>query len=203
MKKILALLLCALLALPVYAESAFDFNSLKLLENAYVYEESGTVNTVVRMLNQPYIGQLEDGELYLFVDYIKMPDYEMTLLRLYVSLTYNGPVQAEELALTVGGKTYTFTVDCQQSEYDGVFMEDYRVCLTGTSLPLLKAVAQQKKDAPIPVAFLSGGETLLTGEVILPGDDAAYLYDMYIDLGGKRQNLDSLNEVWPCDVKKN
>lgn len=203
MKKLLPLLLSLLLVLPVHAESTFDFEALKMLENTYVYEEFGTVNTVVRMLNQPYIGQLEDGELYLFVDFVKMPDYEMTLLRVFVSLSSDAPVQAQEIALTVGGKTYTFTVDYVQTEYDGTFMEDYRFCLTDASLPFLKAVAQTKQDDPIPVSFIYGGEAVLTGQVILPGDDAAYLYDTYIDLGGKTQNLKSLDEVWPCDVKKN
>ncbi len=206
MKKLFALCLCLLLmCCAAQAESAFDTAALQRMENTATFTHPGTVNTVVRLLNQPYIGQAEfpeDGGLIVYVDYITMPDYDATLLRLLVSIEAFDPIGADEMRLTVGGKSYTFTVDYDQSEYDGLYMEDYAVCLTDASLPLLKAVAQQKQDAPIPVEFLSLGEMVFTGEAIIPGDDAATLYDRFIDLGGKRQDLKKLDEIWPCKVEK-
>ena len=81
-------------------------------------------------------------------------------------------------------------------------MEDHTTYLTDASLPLLKAIAQQKTDAPIPVELLSLGEVVFSGLVVIPGEEAADLYDRFIDLGGKKQELKKLDEVWPCKVEK-
>jgi hypothetical protein len=51
------------------------------------------------------------------------------------------------------------------------------------------------------VEFLSLGETVFAGEVIIPGQEAAQLYDRFIDLGGKKQELKRLDATWPCTVK--
>ena len=123
------------------------------------------------------------------------------VLRLVVSIEAYDPICADQMRLTVGKKTYTFDVTYEQDEYDGLYMEDYAVCLTDASLPLMKTIAQQKKDEPIAVEFLSLGETVFAGEVIIPGQEAAQLYDRFIDLGGKKQELKRLDATWPCTVK--
>lgn len=206
MKKILLMILCLLLCLPsAGAESVFDNEELQRMENTYTFTHPGTIDTVVRLENQPYLGQVEDiwdGGLCAYVDYVIMPDHDATLIRLFMATEAFSPIAADEMRLTVGGKRYTFTVNYEQTEYDGLYMEDYAVCLTEASLPLLKAIAQQKKDAPIPVEFLSLGDVVFAGEVIIPGDDAALIYDHYIDLGGKKQDLKKLDDVWPCTVEK-
>ena len=204
MKKLLALLLL-LCCLPFGALAEFDTEELQRTENTYTFTHPGTVNTVTRLLNQPYWGQVDepwDGDLCAYVDYVTMPDYEATLIRLFIGTESFDPIAAEEMRLTVAGKSYTFTVTYEQTEYDGIYMEDYIVCLTDASLPLLKAIAQQKTDEPIPVEFLLLGEIVFVGQVIIPGEDAALLYDRYIDLGGKMQELKKLDEVWPCKVEK-
>lgn len=203
MKKFLALLLCLLMT-TAFAESAFDVNELRRTENMNVFTPYGSVDTVVRPLNQPYIGQVDapyDGGLIAYVDYITLVDADVTLLRLVVSIEAFEPITADQMRLTVGKKTYTFDVTYEQAEYDGLYMEDYTVCLTDASLPLMKAIAQQKKDAPIPVEFLSLGEKVFEGKVIIPGQEAAQLYDRYINLGGKKQELKRLDATWPCAVK--
>lgn len=205
MKKLMMLFLCAMLCMSAaLAENVFDNAELQRTENTYTFTHPGTVDTVVRLENQPYLGQVDesyDGGLLAYVDYIIMPDYDATLLRLFIAAEAFDPIAADEMRLTVGGKCYTFAVNYEQYEYDGLYMEDYIVCLTDASLPLLKAIAQQKTDAPIPVEFLSLGETVFAGQVIIPGEDAATLYDRYIDLGGKKQALKQLDEVWPCKVE--
>ena len=203
MKRVLSLvlMLCLLLTLPAPAESAFDFAELRRTPNAFVYEEPGTVNTIVRLMNQPYRGEIDRGDLDVFIDYVIMPEYDAAFLRLMFSVVLYDPLQAHRVAVTVGGKTYTFTGEGTQSEYDGIYMEDYTACLTDDSLAFLKAVAQQKTDEPLPVVFLQYGEPVLEGRVILPGEDAATLYDRYIDLGGKRQNLHLYEDIWPCEIK--
>lgn len=206
MKKIAALLLLLTLCLPTaLAESAFDTAALQQAENMTVFTPYGTFDTVVRPVNQPYIGQADmpvDGGLIAYVDYITLIDQNVTLLRLLVCIEAFEPITADQLRLTVGGKTYTFDVTHEQAEYDGLYLEDYAACLTDASLPLLKAIAQQKTDQPIPVELISLGEAAFSGQVIIPGEEAATLYDRYIDLGGKKQNLKALDEVWPCKIEK-
>lgn len=197
---VLALLLCGSAAL-----AEFDTASLREMENTTTFTHPGTVNTVTRLLNQPYLAQVDapgEGELSVFVDFITLPDYEVTLLRLLTGTVTYAPLAANEMRITAGGKSYTFTVDYEQSEYDGIYMEDYAVCLTDTSLPLLKAIAQQKTDKPIQVEYLSLGEVVFSAQVIIPGQDAALLYDRFVDYGGKKQDLSWYDVMWPCKVEK-
>ena len=204
MKKLLAFLLTLMLFVPA-ALAEFDTASLKANADLYAFTIPGTVNTVYRPVNQPYLGQVDEaweGELIAYVDYVTLVDEDVTLLRLVVSTTvFDLPLNAEQLRFTVGGKRYTFTVSHEESEYDGLYMEDFTACLTDASLPFLKAVAQQKTDAPIPVELLTLGETVFSGVVVIPGEEAARLYDRYIDLGGKKQDLKRYDETWPCSVK--
>lgn len=208
MKRMIAVLCCLLLmASLASAENVFDNAALRQMENAMVFNPTpGSVDTVVRPpLNQPYIGQVDepyDGFLVAYVDYIILPDYDATLLRLMVATEAFDPIKADEMRLTVSGRRYTFAMDSRWEEYDGIYMEDYTTCLTDASLPLLKAIAQTKQDAPIPVEFLSLGEVVFAGQVVIPGDDAADLYDRFINLGGKKQDLKKLDDVWPCKVEK-
>ncbi len=206
MKQLMALLLALFLSTgAAFSEATFDVSALKQDENLYSFTHPGTLDTVYRMVNQPYFGQVDessDGSLVAYVDYVTLVDHDATLLRLMVSIEAFAPVGADEMRLTAGGKTYTFAVTYDQSEYDGLYMEDYAVCLTDASLPLLKAIAQQKKDDPIPVELLYLGETVFSGLVVIPGEEAAELYDRFIDLGGKQQPLKKLDELWPCKVEK-
>lgn len=204
MKRLITLLLALLLFAPA-ALAEFDTAALRDMENTTTFTHPGTVNTVTRLLNQPYLAQVDaphDGELSVFVDFITLPDYEVTLLRLLTGAVTYAPLAADEMRITVGGKRYTFTVDYDQSEYDGIYMEDYAVCLTDASLPLLKAIAQQKRDEPIQVEYLCLGEVAFSAQVIIPGQDAALLYDRFVDFGGKKQDLTWFDAVWPCKVEK-
>ena len=205
MKRILLMCLCLLLTLPALAEDSFDTAPLKTDQNLTSFTHPGTLDTVYRLLHQPYFGQVDeafDGGLVGYVDYITLADHDATLLRVMIATEAFEPITASELRMTAGGKQYTFSVHYEQSEYDGIFMEDYTFCLTDASLPLLKAIAQQKQDDPIPVELLAYGEVVFAGELIIPGDDAAWLYDQFIDLGGKQQNLKRFDDLWPCRVEK-
>ena len=205
MKKLPAFLI-ALLLMTSAALAEFDLAPLKSDPDLSVFTQPGTVNTVYRPLNQPFIGQVDEafeGEMVVYADYISLVDEGVTLLRLMVStVAYDLPLNADQLRMTVGGKRYTITVHHEESEYDGLYMEDYSACLTDASLPLLKAIAQQKNDAPIPVELLSLGDVVFSGLVVIPGEEAAGLYDRFIDLGGKKQELRKLDALWPCEVEK-
>lgn len=205
MKKLLAFLMILLLLTPA-ALAEFDLAALRADTELYALEIPGSVDVVYRPVNQPYLGQVDegfDGELVAYVDYLALVDEDATVLRLMIaSVVYDAALNADQLRLTVQGKTYTFDVTHEESEYDGVYMEDYTTCLVGDGLAMLKTIAQQKKDDPIHVELLSLGETMFSGLVIIPGEEAARLYDRWIDLGGKKQNLKLLEEVWPCKVEK-
>lgn len=205
MKKLPAFLI-ALLLMTSAALAEFDLTPLKSDPDLSVFTQPGTVNTVYRPVNQPFIGQVDEtfeGEMVVYADYISLVDKGVTLLRLMVStVAYALPLNADQLRMTVGGKRYTITVHHEESEYDGLYMEDFSACLTDASLPLLKAIAQQKNDAPIPVELLSLGDVVFSGLVVIPGEEAASLYDRFIDLGGKKQELRKLDALWPCEAEK-
>ena len=204
MKKLLALLLILFLASPVLAE--MDLTPLKTDPDWYAFPQGATLNTVYRAINQPYIGQVDDafdGDLVAYVDFITLVDRDVTLLRLMASTEMFGlPLGADQLRLTVAGKRYAFSVSREESEYDGLYMEDYTTCLVGEGLTMLKAIAQQKKDHPIAVELLAEGSVVFTGQVIIPGEEAAAIYDRFIDMGGKKQSLKALEEQFPCKVEK-
>ena len=205
MKRIFALILMMTLLLST-AMAEFNVSGLKTDADLYAFTPHGTVDTVYRAVNQPYIGQADeayDGGLVAYVDFITLADQDVTLLRLMISTeTFGLPLGAQEVRLTVGGKQYTLPVSREESEYDGLYMEDYTACLVGEGLNMLSAIARQKQDDPIPVALLSLGEVVFSGLVIIPGEEAARLHDRFVDLGGKTQGLKKLEELYPCKAEK-
>ena len=203
MRKLLTLLMSLLLLLlPVAALGEFNNAELERTENCIIMMQPGSRDMLVCPMNQPFAGELADGWLNVSVDFIEKMDVDMTLIRVAVGIEVYDNVYADTITFTVGGKCYAFAVEAEVFEYDAVFQEDYYICLTDESLAFLKALAQQKKDDPIPMAFLSGGETVMTGSVVIPGAEAAWIYDLFIDLGGKSQDLKGIVDRWPCVITK-
>lgn len=200
MKKLLSLVL-ALALLPAAAWAEFDLDGLFAREEVTESVDAAW-NTVYSLSNPFYLGEIEDGTLMVTLDYIRDSQTDMILIRVDVLAMLYDLMRADTLTFTVGGKQYAFGVTADVFEYDGVYQEEYVICLSDTSLPFLKAIAQQKKDDPIPVTFLRAGEPVLEGVVVIPGDDAASIYDLFIDLGGKKQDLQSVGERWPCGISK-
>lgn len=201
MKKLMALLL-TLMLLPLMVLAEFDMAGLQQQEDFITMMQPGSWDMLYCPMNQPYQGEAEDAWLDVSIDFVEKVDIDMTLVRVAVRIEVFDNVYADTVTFTVGGKNYAFAVTADVFEYDGVYQETYITCLTDESLPFLKALAQQKKDDPIPLAFLSGGETVLTGSVVIPGEEAARLYDLFIDLDGKTQDLKSIVEMWPCTITK-
>ncbi len=205
MKRVFAFVLMMTLLL-TSALAEFNTDALKTDADLYSFTQFGTVDTVYRAVNQPYIGQADegyDGGLVAYVDFVTMPDHDATLLRLMISTeVFDLALGAQEVRLTVGGKRYNLPVSREESEYDGLYMEDFTACLVGEGLNMLKAIAQQKQDDPIPVELLSLGDVVFSGVVIIPGEEAAHLHDRFVDLGGKTQGLKKLEELFPCKAEK-
>ncbi len=198
MKKLLSLLLALLLPLGALAE--FNNAALEQMEDCIIMMQPGSRDVLVCPVNQPFRGEMDDAWLDVSVDFIQKVDLDMTLVRVAVGIEVFDNVYADTITFTVDGKRYAFAVEADVFEYDAVYQEDYYICLTDASLPFLKALARQKKDNPIPVTFISGGETVATGTVIIPGADAAWIYDLFIDLGGRTQDLKSIDDRWPCTI---
>ena len=192
----LALLLCMGAA---FAE--VDTRALEELPDMAVFPADNGVDLVVRPLNQPFFGTCDDGDISVcaYIDYLEHADSGLVFLRLTVATTADHEIWADELTIVVDREQYTFPVHSRVDEYDQIFMEDYTVCLTDLSLPLLKAMARSRKDTH---AFTLTGSSTLTGTLTIPGDAAAALYDAYVDLKGNKQNLEMYREIWPCTVTK-
>ena len=201
MRKLIAILL-ALALLPTMALAEFNTQALMQEEDFIVMMRPGSWDTLYCPMNQPYPGEAGDAWMDVSVDFVELVDIDMTLVRVSVRVEVFDNLYADTITFTVGGKRYAFAVQADVFEYDGVYQETYDVCLTDASLPFLKAIAQRKKDDPIPVEFLSGGQSVLTGRVVIPGDDAARIYDLFIDLDGKSQDLKSVDGMWPCEITK-
>lgn len=198
MRRWLALVLLFLMCMPARAEG-FDQAALEQLDGFSTFREFNQVDTVVRPLSQPYAGQvtLPDGELRAFLDFIHLADADMTFLRLTLSLTSCDYVAAGTMTITVAGKDYAFHIRPQVTEYDLTYYEDYAVCLTDESLPMLKAMARSKQNT-FPVELV--GNLTVEGSITLPLDEVAALYDTYVDLGGPSQRLDIYREDWPVTI---
>ena len=202
MKQFAALFLTVLMMTSVaLADFTFDIAELERTPDCMVYPEEGSADIIVRPTNQPFIGEVdvESGELIAYLDFIEKVDEEAVLLRLVVSTALDEMLSAYTMTITVGAKDYIFAVNPVTSEYDRTYYEDYIVCFGTEGLKFVKAIAQTKKDNPLEIAF--DGASTLTGRVIIPGDTAAYMYDRFVDLGGKKQNLDYFDELWPVEVK--
>lgn len=199
MKKLTMLLLAMLMCvLPALAE--FDTAGLKQQEDFLVMMAPGSWDTLYCPMNQPYQGEMEDAWLDVSIDFVEKVDIDMTLVRVAVRVEVFDNLYADTIAFTVGGKTYAFAVTADVFEYDGVYQETYVTCLTDESLAFLKALAQQKKDDPIPLTFISCEEIVAAGRIVIPGEEAARLYDLFIDLDGKTQDLKGVVDMYPCVI---
>ena len=201
MKQFAALFLSVLMMTSAaLADFAFDIAELERTPDCMVYPEEGTADTVVRPMNQPFIGEIDgEGELIAYLDYLERADEETVVLRLVVSTALEEMLSAYKMTITVDKKSYAFDVSAVTSEYDRTYYEDYVVCFGAEGMKFVKAIAQTKKDDPLEISLES--DRVITGRVIIPGDTAAYLYDRFIDLGGRKQNLDYFDELWPMEVK--
>jgi len=202
MKQIMSLFLIVLMMTSAaLADFTFDIAELERTPDCIVYPEEGSADIIVRPTNQPFIGEMdaEFGELIAYLDFIEKVDEEAVLLRLVVSTALDEMLSADTMTITVGKKNFIFDVYPVTSEYDRTYYEDYAVCLGKEGIQFVKAVAQTKKDDPLEITL--EGERTLTGRVIIPGADAAYMYDRFIDLGGKKQNLDYFDDLWPVEVQ--
>ena len=198
----MAALLLALL-LPAAALAEADGMALRQTESCMVYTAANGVDTVIRPLDQPFMGEttLEDGELIAYLDYIDLPNEGAIFLRLTLSLMTPDMLSADTLRLTVGKTDYVFPVTAEVSEYDTIYYEDYALCLTEASLPLLDAIIRLK-GAPVVVALEQEEAVLAAGEVVFPAEQVKAVLARYEEIGGLTQELGRFDTVWPVEISR-
>ncbi|MBQ8654595.1 MAG: hypothetical protein IJ507_06610 [Clostridia bacterium] len=201
MKKLLILLLALLL--PACALGEADVMALQRLEGAMVYTASNGVDTVIRPAGQPFIGEteLEDGELIAYLDYVDMPNENRVFLRLTVSIVTPEMYAADTMTLRTGKKAYTFSVWPEISEYDTIYYEDYAVCLTDESLPVLKDIISLK-GKPVEVTLSGEGMEPIRGSVAMPADTVRRIRSDFEAAGGLKQDFGGFAETWPVEISK-
>lgn len=198
--------LCIVLALMLCGASAsaeFDFSALKEMEDAIVTDIPGTADTIVRPMRMPYQGELGEDDLIANLDYIILPDQEVAALRICLSVSLFEPMQADQVAVTLDGKCYTFSVTPDVSEYDGIYMEDYALVMTSDSMPLMQALSKGKQEQTMTVVFICTEDGMQkTGSISLPAEDVKELLAEYAAFGGDDQDLALIAERFPCTVEK-
>ena len=199
--RLTALLLALMLPLSALAEA--DGMALRQTENCMVYTAANGVDTVIRLLDQPFMGDtaLKDGELIAYLDYIDMPNESAVFLRLTFSLLTPEMLGADTLRVTVGKTDYAFPVTPEISEYDTVYFEDYAVCLTEASLPMVEAIIRLK-GAPVSVSLEQEGWEPVTGEVAFPAEQVQAVLDRYEKVGGLTQELGRFDTLWPAEISR-
>lgn len=199
MKKLLCFL-AAVLLLGTAALAQVDTAPLAMRTDMLCYTENG-VDMVYRSTAQPFFGVAEDeqSEVCAYIDFVDLPNEGVLALRLTLSIATAGGLNASALEITEGGKTYAFPVSRVVSEYDMMYYEDYPLYLTDESLALVKAMARSRSDEHV---FTLLGEEGLRCTVTIPGDIAAEIYDLYVDLGGTRQDFTALRDLWPVRIGK-
>ena len=200
-RRLTALFLALMMPLSALAEA--DGMALRQTENCMVYTAEGGVDTVIRPLDQPFMGEmaLEDGELIACLDYIDLPNEGAIFLRLSFSLLTPEMLGADTLRVIVGKTDYVFPVTPEISEYDTIYYEDYAVCLTEASLPLVEAIIRLK-GAPVGVALEQEGWEPVTGEIIFPAEQVQAMLDRYEEIGGLAQELGRFDTVWPVEISR-
>ena len=202
MKRAILLALCMVLLAAAALAEGFDQAALEQLEGWMVFQDAYGVNTIVRPEGQPYLGSMDmdSATLETYLDYIQIPDEDATFIRLMVCLTSWEFTGTRQLTITVGEKDYVFRVTPEVWEYDLTYFEDYTLCMTDESLPMIKAMARSKTDT-FPIELM-GEYGAWTGSITLPQDKVAEIYDTYINLGGLRQDLSFCRETWPVMIMK-
>ncbi|MGN0779296.1 MAG: hypothetical protein ACI4MJ_09135 [Aristaeellaceae bacterium] len=201
MKSLLALLLAVLW--PVMACAEVDGMALRQTEGSMVYTDGNGVDTVIRTMAQPFMGttELEDGELIAYLDYLDCPNEEAIFLRLTFSLVTPELLAADTLRVTVGKKHYTFPVSASIHEYDTMYFEDYALCLTEASLPLLQDIIRQK-GKPVAVTLEQEDGGTAVGEVTFPAEQVQAILARYKEVGGMTQPLERFDSLWPVEITK-
>jgi len=170
------LIIFLLICLPFAAVAELDRELLTDGLDCAVYLDANQVDTVIRPMNQPFFGTVDaEGEMIAFLDYVEMPDFSGTFMRLTLSLVTYEPVNAEKLTLSFGKESYDFEVWPVTGEYDTVYYEDYAVTFSDETITMLKALGRHTGE----VTYLLEGDGSRSGTIDFPEGEVKALYDRF------------------------
>ena len=191
----LAIILVCLTLLPLYpalAEEDFDGFDLALLDGSdglICYPDDNRIDTVFRPEDQPFPGELSEGQLLTFLDFVELADAGVVVLRFALAVQTFDLLYATEVTLSCGDAVFSRTVAPVTTEYDSIYMEDSYIPVTGEDgFGLIRALLAGGGEMRVT---LQGGRTL-TGTVHIPTDSLRTVWETYQACGGLRQDLGAL-----------
>ncbi len=191
MKRLLccALILALLGLCPALAEEGvFDLGALYDDETLYVYLDDNRIDTVYRPMDQPYPGELSEGGLVTFLDYVDLAEAGAVVLRFALAVQTESLLNAGSVTLSCGGAVVQRELNPTCTEYDGVYMEDYYIPLSGEDFALIRALLAG--DGVLSVTLQS--DRTITGTVRIPTDSLRTVWETYQACGGLTQDFSGL-----------
>lgn len=187
---------CALLALTLLCLScamaeegdAFDLFRLESEEDLNAYLDDNRVDTVYRWADQPFSGDLSEGQLMVFLDYVELASPGLVALRFAFAVQTDEPLYATELTLSGGNVTLTRAITPLTTEYDFICMEDEYLVLTDEDFGLIEALLAN--DGTLNLTLF--GSAVVTGQVQIPVDSLRRIWELYQACGGPSQDFDRL-----------
>ena len=194
MKKLLCLLFAAcLLCAAALAEDfeGFDYGPLEADETLIAYPDDNRIDFVYRSETQPFSGELSEGTVLSFLDFVDLADAGVVVLRFAFAVQTDALLYATDITLSCGSAVMVRSVMPITTEYDSIYMEDYYIPVTGDGFDLIRALLSGGGE--LQVQFQSEERTV-TGTVHIPVDELRRLWETYEACGGTRQDLERLGD---------
>ena len=188
---LLMLALCACpMALAENGEGLFDVAALEEDETLFSFLDDNHIDTVYRPDGQPFYGDVSEGSVLAYLDYVELPNADVVALRLTIGIETFEELYGSELTLKAGDTELTFAVDPYINEYDMICQEDYTVYLTGDAAGLMDALL--KGDGTL--AFTIRGDREITGTIAMDPEAIRAIWEKYVALGGPEQDFSKLTQ---------
>ena len=199
MKRAIVWLLMAALCLAVLPSLAeehegFRLSGLEEDESLMIYLDDNGIDTVYRSMNQPFIGETDEGIVCAFLDYVELAnENDLVAIRFTLALTMDDALYADKLTVRLGDRAWTWSVTTRGTEYDANYQEDYSVILVGEGFSFLEALASAGGE---PLTFTLLGYRTVTGSVTVDTAEAKAILTRYTELGGMEQDVSAFAEKW-------
>lgn len=192
-RQMIAILLALVLTVP--AALAHDVDIAILTEGIehYCLPDDNKVDTIYRPIGQQWHAENDTGEGRFFLDYLEIPNEDAVLLRITVAMEMVDYCSLPELILEIGGNRWVFGCELRINEYDGYYYEDFYICLTDESLPVLRDMISAGGAVQVRVDT----ETPFVLDFTIDPAFIADMHDRYVNAGGTRQNLTQFQQLWP------
>ena len=188
---LLILALCTFpMALAENGEGLFDVAALEEDETLFSFLDDNHIDTVYRPDGQPFYGDVSEGSVLAYIDYVELPNADVVALRLTIGFETYEALYGYELTLRAGDTELTFAADPYINDYDMIWQEDYTIYLTGDAAGLMEALASGDGN----LAFTIRGEREITGTIAMDPEAIRAIWEKYVALGGPEQDFSKLTQ---------